>query len=588
MGKTVAITGVNSYFASTLLPKLQDDPRVEQIIGIDISPWKGGFDKVRFHKEDIRSDRMTEILEGVDVVYHLAFIVGEIPNKDRTQDINVGGSKNVFAACARNSVKKVIYTSSMTVYGSHENNPIGFTEKSPLSRNEDNYYNTSKIDVEDFVADFRKNHPEITVTVIRAGLLVGPKIDNMFSRLWELKITALPMGNTTHNQFIHEEDLGEALYLADQADIPGIFNVTADDAVTTKWCFKTAGTIVIPLPHSLLKPMANIGFRLGLFPAGGGWVTFSKYTVFGLSDEFKKATGWEPKYTSEQAFMTYIRGRERDPDRRDDLTHVFLSWGSRKSRLLRGFLRGLDGVFRLAKVPWIRSVHPWMNPEKNSMSYLPINESLGPPESTVLPPQAALDFIQKASVHVVMDTCGCRTAHHCENFTNSIGCLFMGESALEMPAGASRRVTKEQALAHARKAIDLGLVPMAGKVRVDNFLMMTPDRDRLLTVCFCCHCCCMMGYFKHIPTEQLDQILLPVEGLSVEVTDDCVGCGTCLEYCVFDAITIEDGVSVHSGQCRGCGRCETNCPQGAVKISISNPNVVADVERRIESYLEEF
>ena len=91
MGKTVAITGVNGYFASTILPKLQADPRVEQIIGIDISPWKGGFDKVRFYKDDIRSDRMTEILKGVDVVFHLAFIVGEIQNKDRTQDINVSG-----------------------------------------------------------------------------------------------------------------------------------------------------------------------------------------------------------------------------------------------------------------------------------------------------------------------------------------------------------------------------------------------------------------------------------------------------------------------------------------------------------------
>jgi UDP-glucose 4-epimerase len=286
--------------------------------------------------------------------------------------------------------------------------------------------------------------------------------------------------------------------------------------------------------------------------------------------------------------MSTRRGRERDPDRRDDLVHALLSWGSTKSPLLRALLMGMDAVFRLAKIPWIRSVHPWMDPDKNSVSYLPINESLGPPNNTVLPPQVVSDFIQKASIHVVMDTCGCRTAHHCENFTNSIGCLFMGDSALEVPAGASRRVTREQALAHARKAIELGLVPMAGKLRVDNFLMMTPDRSRLLTICFCCHCCCMMRSFRHIPTEQLDQILLPVEGLSVEVTDDCVGCGTCVEYCAFDAITIEDGRAVHEAKCRGCGRCETYCPQGAVKISISNPDVVADVERRIESRVEKF
>ena len=34
MGKTVAITGVNSYFASTLPPKLQEDKTVDRIIGI--------------------------------------------------------------------------------------------------------------------------------------------------------------------------------------------------------------------------------------------------------------------------------------------------------------------------------------------------------------------------------------------------------------------------------------------------------------------------------------------------------------------------------------------------------------------------
>ena len=66
---------------------------------------------------------------------------------------------------------------------------------------------------------------------------------------------------------------------------------------------------------------------------------------------------------------------------------------------------------------------------------------------------------------------------------------------------------EETALEHARKAIDLGLVPLTGKVRVDNFLMMTPDRDKLLTVCFCCHCCCMMGFYKHIPPSQLDQVI---------------------------------------------------------------------------------
>jgi UDP-glucose 4-epimerase len=588
VGKTVAITGVNSYFASTVLPKLQADPEVERIVGIDVSPWRGGFEKVTFHKEDIRSDKIAELLGGVDVLYHLAFVVGEIQDKEATRDINVNGSRNVFSACVRNQVGKVIYTSSMTVYGSRPENPIGLSEAFPVSRQGGNYYNSSKVEVEDLALDFFKDHSRTILTILRAALLVGPGIDNMFSRLWSLKLAALPAGAAAHNQLIHEEDLGEALYLAYQKDVPGVYNVTADDAVPTRWCFRTAGAVVLPLPEFLLRPLASAAFKLRVFPVSGGWVGLSRYTVFGLSSKFKEATGWQPKYTSEQAFLSFLEARKRDPDRRDDLYHAFLSWGSRKSSLLRLFLEGLHAVFRLARVPVVRSSHPWMDPRKNSMSYLPINESLELPESTPLPSQVLFDFIERASTHVIMDTCGCRTAHHCQNFTNRIGCLFMGESALDMPVGASRKVTKEEALEHARKAIKLGLVPLTGKVRVDNFLMMTPDRSRLLTVCFCCHCCCMMGFYKHIPPAQLDQVISPIEGISVEVTDRCVGCGTCVDYCVFDAITIEDGVAVHSDRCRACGRCAANCPQHAVEISLRNPHFVEDVEKRIESYLEEY
>lgn len=583
MGKIVAVTGVNSYFASTILPKLESDPEIERIIGIDITPWKGGYSKVAFYKKDIRSKDIENLLNGVDVVYHLAFIVDEIQDKNRTHDININGSKNIFNACVKNNVKKVIYTSSMTVYGSYQDNPIGYTETSPTAVNDDNYYNSNKVEVENFVTDYFKKHPEITLTVIRAALLVGPKIDNMFSRLWSLKVTALPTGNISHNQFIHEEDLGEALYLAYQKDVPGIYNVTADDAVPTKWCFKTAGAVVLSLPEFLLKIVADIAFKLRLFPAGGGWVSVGKYTIFGLSNKFKEATGWKPRYTSEEAFMTWIGSRVRDA--KDNPIQAILSWVFSSGARTRSTMVVLN-IFRLGKIPGLRRMIPWMNPEKNSMTYLPINEDIGDVENEVLPAQIVHDFIDNASVHVVMDKCGCRLARKCEHHTNDIGCLFMGETALKMPHGVSRRVTKEQAHAHVDRAVSVGLIPMTGKVRVDNFIFLTPDKSKLLSVCFCCHCCCMLTSFKHIPGKYLDGMMPMIEGLEIEVSDACTGCGDCVETCGFNAITIVDGRAVHNDQCRGCGRCVTHCRQKAVSIKIANPHYIEDVKKRIESFVE--
>ncbi len=585
MSKTVAITGINSYFASTVLPKLQADPDVEKIIGIDVTPWKGGYNKVIFHKIDIRNPEIASILDGVETVYHLAFIVGEIQDKEKTYDININGSRNIFSACKTNKIKKVIYTSSATVYGSHEDNPPVFYEDSPLAKNEDNYYNSSKIDVENFVTGYFKDTPEIIFTVLRAALLFGPNINNMFSSLFALPVSMLPFNSTdSSNQYIHEEDLGEALYLVHKKDIPGIYNIGADDSLGLLQANKMAGVKIIPTPTFLLKIIAGLAFKLRLFPAGGSWVSMAQYPIFMNSDKFKKATGWTPKYNSEETFESFLQGRKRD--RKDGPFFSALALGFKQSSLLVPFFKVLDLIFRLGKIPWFRNHLSWINPKQNSMTYLPVNQSLKKEADTVLPPQVLFDFIDSASIFFRLDSCGCRRAHKCQNFTSDVGCLFIGPSALEMPAGIGHLITKEQAMEHAQKAVGLGLVPLTGKVRVDNSLFFIKDKQQLLTICFCCHCCCMMGSLKHTAGQHLDDVMTPVEGLTIEVTDSCVGCGTCIETCLFDAITIENGRAVHNGQCRGCGRCERYCPYNAINITIDNPQFVEDVKKRIESYLD--
>ncbi len=588
MGKTVAITGVNSYFAGVVLPLLAADPEVDKIVGIDVTPWRGGPDKVEFHKMDARSKDLEKILGGVDALYHLAFVVREIHDKKETRDVNVNGSKNAFESAARAGVKKVIYTSSITAYGVHEHNPLGLKEDRPLQGNKDSYYASSKVEVEGIISDFAKNHPEMTVTVIRAALLAGPNIDNLFSELWSRKYQIFPAGRSPHLQLIHEEDLARALYLAFKKDLPGVYNVGADDAISTKWAFSASGARLIPLPAGLLKAAANLLFALRLEKVSQGWVSLSEYTTFANCDKFKTAAGWVPRHGSEETYMDFVKskqGQERRSGARRAID-AFLSWLYVRGPYMVPGLKYLEYNFMLAKVPVIRDLHPWMDPRKNSMTYLPINAELGQVENAVMPEEVVHEFIDKARHHVIMNTCGCRLAFKCEHHDHEIGCLFMGDTALQMPPGISRRVSVEEAHEHVKKAVANGLVPMTGKVRVDNFIFLTPDESRLLSVCFCCHCCCMMSYLKHVPEERLNEIMVPIEGISVEVTDACRGCGTCVEYCAFGAISIKDGKAVHSGQCRGCGRCERYCPNEAVTIRIDNPRFKEEVISRVSEYVD--
>ena len=73
----------------------------------------------------------------------------------------------------------------------------------------------------------------------------------------------------------------------------------------------------------------------------------------------------------------------------------------------------------------------------------------------------------------------------------------------------------------------------------------------------------------------------PVEGLSIEVTEDCVGCGKCEEICFLDAIQVRAGRAVIDDYCRICGRCAGACPKNAIKLKLDNPNAVEDVVDRV-------
>lgn len=243
-------------------------------------------------------------------------------------------------------------------------------------------------------------------------------------------------------------------------------------------------------------------------------------------------------------------------------------------------------LFKLGRIPFFRDHLPEFDPGKSSMSWLPINQNIEGAGEIALPLEVLDRLIEKARHRVIVNFCGCRLAVGCRDYPVDIGCLMMGESALQIPTKSSREVGVEEAKEHVRKAIRAGLIPITGKARIDNDIFMIPDEGKLLTVCLCCECCCITRFSRYAPAELLDGIHQPVEGLEIEVTDECIGCGICVSKCYIDAIRLEGTRAVIGDLCRVCGRCAMHCPQQAIKLRLRNPNAVEDVVRRIESMVD--
>ena len=250
------------------------------------------------------------------------------------------------------------------------------------------------------------------------------------------------------------------------------------------------------------------------------------------------------------------------------------------------FFELTKNFFRLGKIGYFRERMPEFDPKRTDMRWIPINQDIEGAGEMALP-EAVLDrLIEKAQHRVIVNFCGCRKASKCQDYPVEIGCLMMGESALQIPLKSSREVGVEEAKAHVRKAIDAGLIPIVGKARIDNDIFMIPDVGKLLTVCLCCECCCITRYSRYATKEIMDGLQRPVDGLSIRVTDDCVGCGRCMSACYLGAIDLQDGKAVIGELCRVCGRCALHCPQHAIKLQLDNPNAVDDVVQRIESMVD--
>jgi len=50
-------------------------------------------------------------------------------------------------------------------------------------------------------------------------------------------------------------------------------------------------------------------------------------------------------------------------------------------------------------------------------------------------------------------------------------------------------------------------------------------------------------------------------------SEECTGCGACVDACPVEAIKLDDGIAVvDEDTCTECGLCEDACPVGAIKV----------------------
>lgn len=224
----VAVTGASGYVGRRVLEALEEQSDVRRVIGIDVVDPPFSTRNLEFYRIDIRSPDVGRVLQGADVLIHLAFAFRPLREPAEMRDINVGGTRTVFAAAADAGVRKLVHVSSALAYGAHPDNDVPLSEESPLRPVQEFPYSAQKGECEEIVLGFREAHPEIAVTVLRSALVLGPTVSGLAARLVEAPLWAAVTGYEPGVQVVHETDVARAVAFAVEHDLDGAYNLCCD------------------------------------------------------------------------------------------------------------------------------------------------------------------------------------------------------------------------------------------------------------------------------------------------------------------------------------------------------------------------
>ncbi len=194
-------------------------------------------------------DLIAKAVRGVQVVYHLGGLRPGSPPSE-IDSVNVRGTENILRACAISRTRRLVFSSSVSVYDESSwpfSGPI--TEAAPLRANSSGllgHYARSKIEAENLIRYYQHQYG-LEHVILRAPIVYG---SGRFDKLVLMQIIDQPWLALTRKaqfaemQWVHVRDMARAIVLAGTR--PKAANNTFNVAGGELFSLRDLSTIVWP------------------------------------------------------------------------------------------------------------------------------------------------------------------------------------------------------------------------------------------------------------------------------------------------------------------------------------------------------
>lgn len=250
MSEVVLVTGMGGELGTRVAQLLEEDSRLDEIIGVDFVPPRRRLRRCDFRRIDPRRrermvDFVTEVAPTILVhlgVYEPAARMGPRSAAERTE---LSAAVAMSSAARAGNLTKIVMRSGIEVYGRRSlQGPTVPDELAPPAPNEP--FGHSLMQVETIAARIGRHH-DVPVTALRLAPVVGSHVPSPLGRMLRLPAVPVPALADPPFSLVHPADAAAAFAAAVRVDHDGPINIVGPGAASPWQAVRLGGRVPVPI-----------------------------------------------------------------------------------------------------------------------------------------------------------------------------------------------------------------------------------------------------------------------------------------------------------------------------------------------------
>lgn len=289
----VLVTGISGRLGTIVAQRLL--ALGHSVIGIDMRPWRDAPPGVEVVEADLRKRAAEDVFRErtPDAVVHMATVAHLLPPGGEAHRMSLGGTKAAIDYCDRYGVKQAVFVGRHTYYGATPDAPLYHTEDEPPMASDEFPELADLVAADLFAGSALWRYQSFATCVLRLCYTLGPSRHGTLGDYLRGPRVPTVLGFDPLFQFMHEQDAAQAICVAIEKRLKGVFNVAGPNPLPLSILIEETGRERVPIPESMFSLMLG---KFGLSDLPRGAKNHLKYPIIIDASAFRAATGFQHVY----------------------------------------------------------------------------------------------------------------------------------------------------------------------------------------------------------------------------------------------------------------------------------------------------